>query len=230
MTLDDGTAVVGETEVEIDRGEKVLVVGESGTGKSTLIRAIAGLWPWGEGEVLIRKGRPPLLHAAAPLRADRDAQARGGLSRTHAEDVSDEDVVAALTDAGLDHLRDRIHDEDTPWERTLSGGEQQRLAFAQLFIQRPDIIVMDEATSALDPDTQDRLMERIFERLPDAALISVGHRPELEAFHDRRLVLARREDGARLVVDEALSPRTYAIRRAFSILFRRARPASETSR
>ena len=144
----------------------------------------------------------------------------------HAEDVSDEDVVAALEDAGLDHLRDRIHDEDTPWERTLSGGEQQRLAFAQLFIQKPDIIVMDEATSALDGDTQDRLMARIFERLPDAALISVGHRPELEAFHDRRLVLARREDGARLVVDEALSPRTYAIRRAFSILFRRARPAS----
>jgi vitamin B12/bleomycin/antimicrobial peptide transport system ATP-binding/permease protein len=229
VTLDDGTAVVGETEVEIDRGEKVLVVGESGTGKSTLIRAIAGLWPWGEGEVLIRKGARLFFMPQRPY-VPIGTLKRAVAYPDHAEDVSDEDVVAALEDAGLDHLRDRIHDEDTPWERTLSGGEQQRLAFAQLFIQKPDIIVMDEATSALDGDTQDRLMARIFERLPDAALISVGHRPELEAFHDRRLVLARREDGARLVVDEALSPRTYAIRRAFSILFRRARPASETSR
>ena len=108
-----------------------------------------------------------------------------------------------------------------PWERTLSGGEQQRLTFAQLFIQKPDIIVMDEATSAMDPEIQERLLERISERLPNAAVISVGHRPELEAFHNRRLVLARRKDGARLVADEVLSPRTFAFRQALALLFRR---------
>ena len=75
-----------------------------------------------------------------------------------ADEVSDEDAVAALTEAGLGHLVDRSTMTDVPWERTLSGGEQQRLAFAQLFIQTPDIVVMDEATSALDPETQDRLL------------------------------------------------------------------------
>ena len=69
-------------------------------------------------------------------------------------------------------------------------------------------------------------MERIAERLPEAALVSVGHRPELEAFHDRRLVLARRKDGARLVADEPLSPQTFALRRAFSLLF--GRPSSSS--
>jgi vitamin B12/bleomycin/antimicrobial peptide transport system ATP-binding/permease protein len=220
VNLDDGTAVVGETQVIIGRGEKVLVVGESGAGKSTLIRAIAGLWPWGEGEISIRHGAKLFFMPQRPY------VPIGTLKRAVAypnpvEGLSDEDVQGALKDAGLDHLTDKIHETDVPWERTLSGGEQQRLAFAQLFIQKPDIIVMDEATSALDPDTQDTLMERISRRLPDSALISVGHRPELEAFHNRRLVLARRKDGARLVSDEALSPQTFALRRAFSLLFRR---------
>jgi putative ATP-binding cassette transporter len=226
VTLDDGTAVVGETEVEIDRGEKVLVVGESGAGKSTLIRAIAGLWPWGEGEVQIRRGaklffmpQRPYVPIGTLKRAVAYPQA--------AEKVSDEDVRAALAEAGLEHLTDKIHDENVPWERTLSGGEQQRLAFAQLFVQRPDIIVMDEATSALDPEAQDRLMQRISEKLPEAALISVGHRPELELFHNRRLVLERREDGAKLVADEPLSPRTFALRRAFALLFRGPTAGSE---
>jgi putative ATP-binding cassette transporter len=225
VTLDDGTAVVGETEVEINPGEKVLVVGESGAGKSTLIRAIAGLWPWGEGEISIRRGSKLFFmpqRPYVPVGTLKHAVAYPNPT----ESLEDEEVVRALTDAGLVHLVDRINEEGVPWERTLSGGEQQRLTFAQLFIQKPDIIVMDEATSALDPQFQENLLQRISERLPDAAVISVGHRPELEAFHNRRLVLARREDGARLVADEPLSPGTFAMRQALSLLFRRPRKSS----
>jgi vitamin B12/bleomycin/antimicrobial peptide transport system ATP-binding/permease protein len=220
VTLDDGTAVVAETRVRIGPGEKVLVVGESGAGKSTLIRAIAGLWPWGEGEISIRQGAKLFFmpqRPYVPIGTLKHAVAYPNPT----ESVADEDVVRALTDAGLEHLVERIHDEGVPWERTLSGGEQQRLTFAQLFIQKPDIIVMDEATSALDPETQERLMQRMSERLPGAAMISVGHRPELEAFHNRRLVLARREHGSRLVADELLSPQSFALRQALRLLFRR---------
>ncbi|KAA2237225.1 ABC transporter ATP-binding protein/permease [Salinarimonas soli] len=203
VTLDDGTEVVGETEVEIGAGEKVLVVGESGTGKSTLVRAVAGLWPWGEGEVVVRRGVRMFFMPQRPY-VPIGILKRAVAYPAAVEEVSDEDVVGALTDAGLEHLVDKIHAQGIPWERTLSGGEQQRLAFAQLFIHRPDVVVMDEATAALDTETQHRLLTRLAERLPHAALISVGHRPELEAFHDRRLVLARRPEGARLVRDEHL--------------------------
>src|SRR5437773_1575456 len=124
-----------------------------------------------------------------------------------AESVKDEDVREALERVGLGHLVDRL-DEEGPWEETLSGGEKQRLAFARLLIHRPDVIVMDEATSALDPESQEQLFRLIDERIPHATLISVGHRPELEALHERKLVLEHRPGGARLISDQYLSMAT----------------------
>lgn len=207
VTLDDGTEVVSETEFVVGPGEQILVTGESGAGKSTLIRAISGLWPWGEGEIVIKKGAKLFFmpqRPYVPVGSLKYAVAYPNAADT----ITDEEVISALEDAELGHLKDKISDDTIPWEKTLSGGEQQRLAFAQLFIQKPTIIIMDEATSALDPLTQERLLRRMKERLPKASLISVGHRTELEEFHNRRLVLARGEEGARLVSDEPLQPDT----------------------
>jgi len=92
-----------------------------------------------------------------------------------------EEVAEALKRVGLKHLIDRL-EEEAPWDQTLSGGEKQRLAFARILLQRPDIVVLDEATSALDPDSQDKLMELLTTELDATTIVSVGHRPELEAF------------------------------------------------
>jgi putative ATP-binding cassette transporter len=101
---------------------------------------------------------------------------------------------------GLGSFVDRL-DEDQPWDQILSGGEKQRLAFARLILQEPDIIVMDEATSALDPPSQNQMMDLLRERLEKATVLSVGHRPELEAFHERKLVMEAQKDGAKLTRD-----------------------------
>ena len=111
-----------------------------------------------------------------------------------------EEVAEAFKRVGLEHLVDRIEDE-APWDQTLSGGEKQRLAFARIFLHNPDIIILDEATAALDPESQDRLMELLSKQPDSTALVSVGHRPELEAFHNRKIVLERRAGGAKLVSD-----------------------------
>ncbi|MDM9625392.1 ABC transporter ATP-binding protein/permease [Rhizobium sp. S152] len=205
VSLGDGTALVKETQVEIEPGERVLVAGESGSGKSTLVRAIAGLWPWGEGSVdfdpdmrLFMLPQRPYIPSGTLRRAVAYPRDAG--------DWTIEEIGAALEKVGLGHLKEKI-EEDAPWDQTLSGGEKQRLAFARLLLHVPDIIVLDEATSALDEKSQDHLMAMLIEDLPKATIISVGHRAELEAFHSRKITLERREGGARLVSDVDLVPR-----------------------
>jgi putative ATP-binding cassette transporter len=205
VTLDDGTAVVGETEVVIAPGERLLVAGESGTGKSTLVRAIAGLWPWGGGSVNFHPDRRLFMLPQRPYVPS--GSLRRAVAYPGAEaDWTVEEIGQALHKVGLDHLKAKI-EEEGPWDQTLSGGEKQRLAFARLLLHRPDIVVLDEATSALDEKSQDRMMKMVTDELPKATIVSVAHRVELEAFHSRKIVLERRKGGAKLVSDIDLIPR-----------------------
>jgi putative ATP-binding cassette transporter len=202
VTLDDGSAVVNEADVTIAPGEKVLVAGESGTGKSTLVRAISGLWPWGGGEILLQKGAKLFLMPQQPY-LPLGTLKRAATYPQSPDDIEDGVVAKALEEVGLEQFAARL-DEDGRWEDVLSGGEKQRLDFVRILLQKPDIVVMDEATSALDPGSQERLMKLLLDRLPKATVLSVGHRPELERFHSRKLVLEYRPEGARLVRDEHL--------------------------
>jgi vitamin B12/bleomycin/antimicrobial peptide transport system ATP-binding/permease protein len=205
VTLDDGTAVVGEAEVVIEPGERLLVAGESGTGKSTLVRAIAGLWPWGGGSINLHPDRRLFMLPQKPY-VPQGTLRRAAAYPAAAEDWTVKQIGEALDKVGLAHLKDKI-EEEGPWDQTLSGGEKQRLAFARLFLHNPDIIVLDEATSALDEKSQDKMMELVTRELPKATVVSVGHRAELEAFHSRKIVLERRKGGAKLVSDIDLIPR-----------------------
>jgi putative ATP-binding cassette transporter len=204
VALTDGTIVIDDADVRVELGEKVLLAGESGTGKSTLVRAIAGLWPWGEGEVMIRPGAKLFLMPQRPY-IPLGTLRRAVTYPLPVDSMDDDTLRTALSEVGLDHVAERL-DEEAPWSNVLSGGEQQRLSFARLLLHRPDIVVMDESTSALDTDSQARLMTRLGELLPDMAVISVGHRAELEQFHERKLNLVRREGGARLVPGDVLGP------------------------
>jgi putative ATP-binding cassette transporter len=221
VTLDDGTAVVGEADVVVEPGERLLVAGESGTGKSTLVRAIAGLWPWGGGSINFHPDRRLFMLPQKPY-VPSGTLRRAAAYPAAAEDWTVAQIGEALDKVGLGHLKEKI-EQEAPWDQTLSGGEKQRLAFARLFLHNPDIVVLDEATSALDEKSQDKMMELMTKELPKATIVSVGHRAELEAFHSRKIVLERRKGGAKLVSDVDLVPRN-GTRRLFG-RFRRHREA-----
>ena len=191
-----GATVIAEASAEILPGERVLIKGASGTGKSTLFRAIGGLWPWGAGEIVTPPAESMMFMPQRPYLPLGTLKAALAYP-AGAEAFSDEAAAAALERVGLTQLPEKLHEEDR-WDRVLSVGEQQRMAFARLLLHRPAWIFMDEATAALDEANQDAMMQLVLDELPEAALISIGHRPGLERFHTRSLTLHRAEGGARL--------------------------------
>ena len=201
----NGTTVITDASAEIRQGERVLIQGESGTGKSTLFRAIAGLWPWGAGEIETPPRGEMMFMPQRPYLPLGTLRAAVSYPRA-GEAFEDAALVEALETVGLGRLADQL-DQEERWDRILSLGEQQRLAFVRLLLHRPRWIFMDEATAALDEANQDAMMRLAIERVPDASLISIGHRPGLEAFHTRTLQLLRAEGGARLARKKLRSAR-----------------------
>ena len=197
VKLHNGRELITNADFTLNPGEMVLVMGRSGIGKSTLVRAIAGLWPWGSGTIHLPKG------AAVSFAAQRPYLPSGTLKAALAypnapESVSDEDALRVLKLVDLDHLAGRLN-ERSNWERTLSGSEQQVLAFARLLLQRPTLVIMDDATSALDEKTQERLMELFKTDLYEASVISVTNSPTVARYHERQIELSRAASSARLI-------------------------------
>jgi putative ATP-binding cassette transporter len=205
VELTDGTVVIDDADVVVQLGEKVLLAGDSGSGKSTLVRAISGLWPWGEGEISLKPGAKLFMMPQRPY-VPLGTLRRAASYPQAAESVDETTLRKALQKVGLGQLIDRLDEEDVAWDQVLSGGEKQRLGFARLLLEKPDIVVMDEATSALDTESQGQLMSMLGQELPDLAVISVGHRAELEQFHERKLNLVRKQGGSRLVAAEVTAP------------------------
>ena len=188
LRLPDGRVLVEDAALRLDKGEAVLISGASGSGKSTLFRALAGIWPFGQGRVSLPQG------ARALFLPQRPYLPLGSLRRAvcyplEAATVPDEAVRAALVAVGLPHLAERLDEEDS-WDRRLSGGEQQRLAFARALLVKPDFLFLDEATASLDPAGEAALYALIATHLPGAAVLSIAHRPGVAAFHGRQLRVA----------------------------------------
>ncbi|HEV8389433.1 MAG TPA: ATP-binding cassette domain-containing protein, partial [Dongiaceae bacterium] len=187
IAVPTGRTLMHDVDIEIPRGDKVLISGPSGSGKTTLFRVLAGLWPFAKGKLRIPKGARVLFLSQKPylpLGTLREAVAFPSESGT----FTDDQIKAALGDVHLPHLVNRL-DDDENWSMTLSVGEQQRIAIARALLNKPDWLFMDEATSALDDENERHVYDLITQRLAESAVVSIAHRPSVAAYHRRRLAI-----------------------------------------
>jgi putative ATP-binding cassette transporter len=196
LTLPDGKPLLAPFDANIQPGESVLVTGPSGSGKSTLFRAFAGIWPFGRGRLAKPAARMLFLPQKPYLTI---GTLREQLSYPAGPEAFGEEAYrATLSDVGLSRFDGRL-DEHQHWGQVLSSGEQQRIAFARALLHRPQWLFLDEATASLDEESEARLYRLLKERLPGTTVVSIGHRPALAQFHDRRWRIERDGGGGRLV-------------------------------
>lgn len=188
VRLASGEPIASVANVALKPGEGLLVSGPSGSGKSSLFRALAHLWPLGDGTVRLPAGGHILAlpqRPYFPLGTLRQALAYPTL----AEEVNDTALREAMAAAGLSHLADRL-DEEAEWGTVLSGGEQQRVAFARALIARPAVLLLDEAVTTLEESDGAELYRTIARHLPETIVISIGRPVALSAHHQRAVVLS----------------------------------------
>ena len=183
--LPQGTPLLASTSVELRPGEHVLLTGPSGSGKSTFFRSLAGIWPYWKGRIRLPQGARLLFLPQKPYLP------LGPLKHavSYPDDASrhpDEEVREALSAVGLAHLAPDLERSEN-WAQVLSGGEQQRLAFARALLNQPEWLFLDEATASLPEDAQDALYRLLKERLKNTTVVSIGHREGLAEHHVRRL-------------------------------------------
>jgi len=187
VQLPDSRVLLENCSLTLPAGSRLLVTGSSGCGKSTLLRTLAGIWPYGKGKLSLQKNSRLLFlpqKPYLPLGSLRRALYYPGTAAG-----SDAALQAVLVKVGLDKFVTRL-DEVDDWSRILSLGEQQRLAFARVLLQKPDWVFLDEATSALDEPREAEVYELLKKELPQMGVVSVGHRSTLYAQHEQELKLA----------------------------------------
>lgn len=169
LSTPDGRALTPVPDTDAARGEVLWLTGASGQGKSTLLSALAGLWPYGRGRIGLPAGR--IVFLPQDPRPFPEGLFAAASYPEPVETFGETAVAQALADVGLGHLAADIALD------ALSGGERQRLALTRALLIRPDWLVMDEATSALDAEAEKALLRLIRDRLPKAGVICVAHRP-----------------------------------------------------
>jgi len=181
--LPTGKKQISAENLVLKAGEKILIKGRTGAGKTTLFRVLAGIWPYGEGEIYLPKNKRVIVLPQKPyfpIGTLEEAISYPLPPHTYPR----EEIQKALITVGMEEFVNRL-DEVGHWNMLLSGGEQQRVGIARAILFNPDYLFFDEATASMDEPSEEILYNKLLEIMKDTTIISIGHRSSLEKFHDR---------------------------------------------
>lgn len=199
-----GHLLLRSATARIEPGERVAITGPAGSGRTLLMRALAGIWPFGSGRIGEPRRERMFFLAQQPYLPIGTLRAAIAYP-SHPEAFADAMIAVALRSFGLEDLVARL-DEEEPWAQTLSQQQQQRLALARVLLHEPDWVLLDEATSNLDAETEKRVYETLLERVPKASIVSVVERPGALELLPRRIRLVPESTGTvRLEAASALA-------------------------
>lgn len=183
-----GEKLLANINQELVHGQNYVVKGHSGLGKSTFVRALAGIWPYGSGEISLPEKKKSIMFlpqtSYMPLGCLREAI----LFPDKIHDIPDELLIHLLQEFDLPQLAGRL-DEITRWPEHLSPGELQRIAFIRVLIHKPSWVFLDESTAALDLMHEKQVYQLLKDKLPDCSVVSVGHHPSIDDYHDKEIDL-----------------------------------------
>lgn len=169
----------------IDGQKWVRLKGKSGLGKSTFLRLLSGIWDYFDGEYKVSKGKCLLVPQRSYLNEGKLADV---LSYPEHQIYSDEEMNQVLANVGLSQWQNRLQEQQA-WHHVFSGGEQQRIAFARILLNKPEVIYLDEATSSLDSESAQAMFGLIKQHLPQSSVVYISHQAELEKFADQEIDL-----------------------------------------
>jgi vitamin B12/bleomycin/antimicrobial peptide transport system ATP-binding/permease protein len=204
LTPDRQQTLVEDLSVAVEPQQSLAIVGESGVGKSSILRAIAGLWNKGSGNIVRPSSNSMLFLPQKPYMILGTLRQQLLYPHTDSQ-IPDAQLEEALRQVNLADLSEKVGglDVELSWSDVLSLGEQQRLAFARLLLTKPSYAILDEATSALDVQNEKRLYQMLQES--DTTIVSVGHRPSLLQYHQKVLQLRGHSQWQILSVEDYLA-------------------------